>query len=113
MKKNKTQNYLDNIPVKNQKIEWETDADGKVTLLIENNGFFNKMAQRLFGKPKTSQIHLDENGSFVWLLIDGEKNIEEIGKKVSENFGEKAEPLYERLSQFFKILESYNFISLK
>ena len=28
-----------------------------------------------------------------------------------EHFGEKAEPLYERLSQYFQILENYKFIT--
>ena len=52
-------------------------------------------------------------GSFVWPLIDGEKDITEIGKTVKEHFGEKAEPLYERLAKYFQILESYGFISVK
>lgn len=111
--KNKENNYLDKIPLKNPFIKWETDDDDIVTLLIENKGFFNKMAQKFFKKPKISQVHLDENGSFIWPLIDGQKDILQIGKYVSEHFGESAEPLYERLSKFFQILESYNFISYK
>lgn len=110
MKKKISNNYLDKIPFKNPEIKWETDSEEKVTLLIENKGFFNRMAQKFLKKPKISQIHLDENGSFVWPLIDGVKDITEIGKYVKEHFGEKAEPLYERLAKFFKILESYNFI---
>lgn len=113
MKKNKNENYLDKIPLKNPEIKWETDGEKKVTLLIENKGVFNRIAQKLFKKPKISQIHLDENGSFVWPLIDGEKDITEIGRLVDEHFGEKAHPLYERLAKFLGILESYNFISFK
>ena len=113
MKKNKSGNYLDKIPVKNPEIKWETDENGIVTLLVENKGFFNRAAQKLLKKPKVSQVHLDENGSFVWPLIDGQRDITEIGKFVDEHFGEKAHPLYERLSKFFQILESYNFISFK
>lgn len=113
MKKKISDNYLDKIPFKNPVINWETNSDNIVTLLIENKGFFNRMAQKLLKKPKVSQIHLDENGSFVWPLIDGEKDITEIGKYVKEHFGERAEPLYERLAKFFQILESYNFIGFK
>ena len=68
------------------------------------------MAQKFFKKPKISYVHLDEMGSFVWPLIDGEMDIIELGKKVEEHFGEKANPLYERLAKYFQILESYNFI---
>ena len=39
-------------------------------------------------------------------------SIEELGEAVKTRFGDKAEPLYERLSEYFCILESYNFISL-
>lgn len=57
-------------------------------------------------------MHLDEMGSFVWPLIDGEKTILEIGKAVEERFGDEAKPLYERLVKYFQILESYHFIYL-
>ena len=114
MKKNKLkENYLEKIPVKSEKIGWNQDGEGKVTLEIENKGAFNRIAQKLFKKPKVSYVHLDETGSFVWPLIDGEKDITAIGKEVEEHFGEKAHPLYERLAKFFQILESYNFITFK
>lgn len=106
-------NFLENIPVRNPLIKWSQSDDGKVTLEIENTGFFNTFAQKFFKKPRISYVHLDENGSFVWPIIDGEKSIIAIGESVKENFGEKAEPLYERLAKFFQILESYNFITFK
>ena len=109
MKNNK--NFLENKPKKNPDINW-TVKDGKVTLEIENKGFFNRIAQKLFKKPKISYIHLDETGSFIWPLIDGETDITDLGKRLKEHFGEKAAPLYERLSNYIKILESYGFVKL-
>lgn len=112
MKNNKEQNLLDFVPIR--KIErFTTDDNGVITLEIENKGFYNRIAQKLFKKPKITYIHLDEMGSFVWPLIDGERNITEIGVFVKEHFGDKAEPLYPRLAQYFKILESYRFIEYK
>jgi hypothetical protein len=64
---------------------------------MENKGVANRIMQKLIKKPKTSYIHLDEMGSFIWPLMDGEKDILEIGKYVEEHFGEKAEPLYNEL----------------
>ena len=46
-------------------------ANMLVVLDIENTGAFNKLAQKLFGKPRVSHVHLDEFGSFVWKCIDG------------------------------------------
>jgi len=106
-------NYLEKIPVRNSLINWEKSDDGKITLEIENIGWINRIAQKFFKKPKITYVHLDETGSFVWPLIDGERNIIVLGEAVKERFGEEAEPLYERLAKFFQILESYNFISFK
>lgn len=116
MKKKKeviSQNYLEKIPVRPAHIKWTADEAGIVTLDIENTGLFNRAAQKLLHKPKVSHIHLDEMGSFVWPLLDGEKNIIELGRMVEERFGEKANPLYERLAKYFQILDSYQFIEWK
>lgn len=110
MKKNViSQNYLERKPIRIIE-NWSTDENGIVTLEKENKGIFNKIAQVLLKKPKISFIHLDEMGSFIWPLLDGKTDIIELGEKVKEHFGEKAEPLYERLAKYIQILESYNFI---
>lgn len=110
MKKKKEENYLEKIPVRSAELKWSADEQGIVTIDIENKGLANRVAQKLLKKPKVSHIHLDEMGSFVWPLIDGEKTIIEIGEAVKEHFGEKAEPLYERLAKYFQILESNRFV---
>ncbi len=111
--KNKNENYLEKVPVLNQNIGWSKDQNGAVTLEIENKGVFNRIAQKLFRKPKISYIHLEEIGSFVWPLIDGEKDIFALGEAVKEHFGEKADPLYPRLVKYFEILQNYKFINFK
>ncbi|MBO7208604.1 MAG: PqqD family protein [Clostridia bacterium] len=103
-------NYLEKVPKKAQHISWSV-KDDKVTLEIENKGVFNRIAQVLFKKPKISYVHLDEMGSFLWPLIDGEKNLIDLGKYVEIQFGDKAQPLYPRLAKYFQILDSYKFIS--
>ena len=112
MRKEKA-NYLENIPVRVHNIGWETDENGEVVLEVENKGLANKIAQKLFKKPKISYIHLDEMGSFIWPLLNGEENIISLGEKVKEHFGTKAEPLYERLARYIKTLENYRFIEIK
>lgn len=108
-----SENYLEKIPMRRPDIEWSSEEDGAVTLMIENRGVMNRLAQKLFKKPEISQIHMEEIGSFLWPHLNGEKDIIALGELVSEQFGEKAEPLYERLVKYFQILESYNFIIWK
>ena len=52
-------------------------------------------------------------GSFIWPLFSEDKDIVALGKVVSEKFGDKAEPLYERLSEYIKRLASYGFVYYK
>lgn len=115
MKKQKpsTENYLEYIPVKSTQLSWHSDDKGIVTLDIENTGVFNRIAQNIFGKPKVTHIHLDKLGSFIWPLIDGKKNILELGEEVDARFSDDAAPLYERMAKYFQILESYHFITFK
>ncbi len=114
MKKKKVvipENYLEKIPARPESIKWSSDDGGIVTLEIENKGIANRIAQKLFKRPKISYIHLDETGSFLWPLFDGKKNITDLGVLVEERFGEASHPLYERLATYFRILDSYGFIS--
>ena len=114
MKKQKQipENYLERKPLPNPALSWSED-DGKVTLAIENKGVWNRLAQLLLKKPKISYVHLEEMGSFIWPLLDGEKTIIEIGSAVETRFGEAAAPLYERLAKYFQMLDSYHFIIWK
>ena len=113
MKNKKNDNFLELMPKRNPEINFTADEKGIVTLEVVNKGVFNLIAQKLFKKPRISYIHLEEMGSFVWSIIDGESNIIALGKMVEEHFGDSANPLYERLSKYIKILESYGFVTLK
>ena len=107
------ENYLDYVPCHNLEIKYEIDGEHKVTIFQENKGMFNFIAQKLFKKPRISQIHLDEMGNFIWPLMDGERNLIEIAELVKAKFGEKAEPLYNRLVQYVRTLETYGFIAVE
>lgn len=108
-----SKNYLDFIPEKNGDFYWEATEDGKITIDVPNKGFFSKIAQVAFHRPKVSHIELDEFGNFVWPLIDGEQTIYDISSKVKEHFQEAAEPLYPRVVKYFQILQGHNFILMK
>lgn len=111
-KKNRQpKNLLDHVPCHAVDLEWQTEENGTVTLLVKNKGLFNRIAQKLFKKPPISYVHLDEMGSVVWPLIDGKSTVFAIGEQLKAQLGEAAEPLYERLAQFLNILKSYDFIT--
>jgi len=109
-KKKKTENYLDYIPKQNTLFPFQENEKGNIEIARKNRGLFNRIAQLLFRKPKVSYIELDAFGSFVWRQIDGKRNVYEIGKLVKAKFGQEAEPLYERLTKFLRILRNNEFI---
>ena len=105
-------NHLDFIPKIKEDLRWEKNPKD-VTIYIENKGVMNRIAQKVLHKPKVSQIHLDEMGTFIFPLIDGTKSVYDIAQLVKDEFGEKAEPLYNRMVQYMRTLESYEFIAMK
>ena len=109
----KDQNYLEQIPVRNPEFPWKENDEGIVTVDMVHRGFFAALARKLWVTPKVSHIKLDRFGSFVWKQIDGNRDLIEIGTLVKSEFGDKAEPLYERLAKYFDMLKNNKFISFK
>lgn len=105
----KNKNFLDFIPIHNPDLKW-TASNNQVILKIHNKGFYNTIARVFFKRPEYSYIKLDDFASFVWMEIDGIKTVYEIGKNVENKFGNKAYPLYERLTKFILILYRNGYI---
>lgn len=108
-----SENYLERCPVRKEGIVWRKEENGLVVLEIQNVGWINWIVQKLFRKPMVSYVHLEEIGSFIWQQLDGETDILAISAAVRGKFGEEVEPLYERLTQYFQMLERCNFIEWK
>lgn len=112
MRKTKSNNQInlyDLVPQRN--FEYEINESNLITILIPK--FSNKfLVQHLMPRLKHPyiKIKLDEIGSAVWLEIDGKKNVGEIAKLLEKKFGERIQPIDERLSKFFAQLSSYHFI---
>ena len=109
-KKEKKENYLDNVFSHAAAIEWDCDEKGNVTLIVENKGFFNRIAQKLIKKPEKTRVHLDKIGSFIWMRFDGTRSVYEIAMEVKREFGQKADPLYDRLLTYMEMLREQGFI---
>ena len=112
MKKKDSKNYLDFVPEKNPEIEYEADEDGIITVLIEWKGFYHKIAQMLFRRPRVSDIRLDELGSFVWNAVDGKKDVHQISKELEQQFPKMGKPV-PRLIKYLEILHDNHLIYWK
>ena len=105
-------NFLTYIPIPNPKYPFEVNEKQEVTILQEHRGPFYFLTQKLMKKPRYTQIHLDEMGNYIWPLMDGKNDIIAIASAVKEHYGQKAEPLYPRMAQYFQTLASYAFVIL-
>lgn len=109
----KSKNMLEFIPKRNEKIGWQTQENDLVRLSVSHRGFYHKLAQMLVKAPPVSNIDMDRFGSFIWHAIDGKRTVAEIAGMVKQRFGKDAEPLYERLTAFFRILYGNRLISFQ
>ena len=85
-KKISNQNYMDFIVIKNPEIEYETNDKGQVTVMIEWRGFYHRIAQRFFKRPKVSAIKLDDYGSFLWQSINDQKTVHQLSLDLQSQF---------------------------
>jgi len=95
-------------------VQWEEQEDGRIVLLIpkfKNRLLVKYLLPRM--KSKNFKIRLDEFGSLVWRYLDGSHTVMQIGELLHNEFGEKVEPVYDRLGLFVNMLSHRKFITLR
>lgn len=80
--------------------EWE-EVDGRIVLLRPEpaTGGLRGLLDRFFHRMSARRVRLDEVGSFAWGLFDGHRTVAEVGEAMRTRFGEKVEPVEERLGR--------------
>lgn len=110
MKKQSTNkdNFMLYIPEKKHET-WEVRKK-KVYLIFYHDRFAEKLVRWLVKKPYVSDVELDELGSATWQLIDSKSTVYDIAQKLSEQFGEKCQPINERLVMYLRYLNKKGWI---
>lgn len=94
-------NLLDLIPVRLR--EWEQTSEDQIIILMPK---FRSRLLRTWLLPRLKhpyiRIKLDSYGSEVWRNCDGKTNVATIAQVLRKKFGEKIEPVYERLAVFIR-----------
>jgi hypothetical protein len=104
-------NLLELIPCRNS--AWIVQKHNPSCVAIIVPRFRSKWGMKfckLIKKRPSFHVNLDEYGSTVWKLCNGKNTVRDIGKKLRAKFGNKIEPLYERLSAYLRTLERNRFI---
>ena len=103
-------NYLELTP--HHLYDHVIEENGKVSVLIPR--FTNKILIKTLSpmiKSPFVKTKFDEFGSQVWLEIDGKKKVLDISTNLKQKFGERIEPVEERLTKFLTQLYNYKFVS--
>ena len=98
-------NYLELTPVRIY--EYEVENNGLVSVLVPkfNIKFFDRMMSR-FIKSRHFKANLDEFGTETWLEINGINSVQKISEHLVQKFGEKINPVNERLTKFLSQLHN-------
>lgn len=106
------QDFLKQVFTHSEKYPFSCDEYGIVTVLEPQDHLIQRVFRKIGAKiPQNRKIELDEYGSFVYLQIDGEKSVEQIGEALKERYEEAGEQLYERLCTYLDALcNQYHYI---
>lgn len=110
-KEQKPANLLEMIPVRN--IKWDVNSQNRVVLYkpkFKWPWFQKHLLPRI--KRPFYRVKLDDKGSFIWRHCNGVRPVGEIAELHKREFGKEVEPLLNRLTFFFQILEKNGFIKL-
>lgn len=108
----KNANYLEVTPLRI--LKEEVDQNNFVTVLIPKvtNRFAKKYFEPMLKTP-VIKLKLDEIGSASWLAIDGKKKVAEIAAELVQKFGDKIDPVEERLTKYLTTLYEQRFITFQ
>ena len=104
-------NLLDMTPVR--EVEWEEDESGVVTLVrsrprVRGPRSMGRWVSFMLAPPR---IRLDEVGSFAWLRMSGSIDVGDLATLVREEFGDRVEPVNQRLGHLVRLLKRERFVS--
>ena len=107
-----TINYLELTPVRNY--DHVIEDSGLISVLVPKFDikWLDKIMSNII-KSRFFKAKLDEFGTETWLEMDGNKSVQLISEHLSQKFGEKINPVDERLTKFLSELYKYNFITFK
>ncbi len=103
-KKRVSQNYMDMVFHIQPDLKYNKDKQGIVTYYSVHKGFFARIAQIFYKRPKVSTIKLDRLGSSVWSLIDGKNTVYDIVVKMQELYPDE-ERMLDRVVTFLHTMQ--------
>ncbi|MEC8877813.1 MAG: PqqD family protein [Candidatus Thermoplasmatota archaeon] len=72
-----------------------------------------RLLERWLRVPQTVRVELDEYGAAAWRAMRNGAPVRQLGEALRQEFGDDAEPLWERLGEFLAIAERGGLLRLE
>lgn len=109
--KKQHRNLLTMRPMLTKRITLENTEEGISTVIIPRDSWLERLSVRYLRQPAVFRIKLDTLGSYVITRCTGAHTVEEIADEIRHEFGEQAEPVLPRLSQFLQMIDSNQWVT--
>lgn len=100
------------IPKRNEEVEWVEEEGNVVLIYPKNFTKFEKFLHKRIGGPANIRRPLDDKGTYIWKMCDGEHSVHEICQATYDEFKEEIEPVLRRVWGFLSILLKLNLITM-
>ena len=92
-------------PLRNPNLEWKyNEEDHVVAMLTRRGGPTGKLVNFFMAVPKERPVILDEVGSFVWQMCDGEHSVEQISEALSDKYNLTRREVEVSLNEYLRML---------
>jgi hypothetical protein len=99
-------------PVRNP-VKWRMEGGRAIIIYKKDLGRVEKKIQKVIGGPENIRRPLDDKGTDIWQMCDGEHTLLQICEEMDKKYKEEMEPVIKRVGRFIEMLLSLNLISLK
>lgn len=101
-------------PIRNPALQWERGADGETRLRIpRRKDAVARALCRIFRAPEYREIVLDEVGSDIWELCDGEHSVEAIVSLTAKKYKMTRRECETSVSTYLKMLGERNLLGFQ
>lgn len=104
---------MDTILIPNPTQHWSERDDGIIVIDMENKGFYHRIAQKFFHRPKVSHIALDSYGTAVWKALDGKHTVFDVVRLMKQQFPKEEGRMLDRVVTFLHTLQVNHFIIIQ
>jgi len=98
-------------PIRNSLIKWDKSENNIVTLVVpQKKTLWVRVVSKVFMLPGSRVVVLDEVGSFVWALCDGNNSVDSIIRNLCNKYKLTRKEAEISLLSYFRILGRRGFV---